>query len=577
MTIAVATVFSGFNSLTFTPALCALFLQPTREPSFFLYKWFNKGYGATLNGYVKVIGSMLRKPLVSLSAFIVLALAAFYGFAKWPTSFIPQEDQGYFIVSVQLPNAASMERTRKVCDDLNRIIQSYPEVENALNIVGFSALQGGSSSNSATFFVVLKPWDDRKGKEHSVFNVVERLNRDASVLQEAIVFAVNPPAISGLGVSGGLEMQLEDRSNLGAGELESAANALIGNIGSEPALMQINSMFQGNTPQYALNIDRDKVEMQGLTLSSVFSALSYYMGSAYVNDFVEFGRIYQVKLGAQAGARAHIDDVMKLSVRNRDGNMVPFSSFTQVEETMGLNLVSRYNMYSSAALTAIPAPGISSSEGMAAMERLVRNTLGTNFGYSWTGEAYQESQSGSTVGLIFGLAILIVILVLAAQYESWTNPIAVILSLRTAILGTVLGCIVMSLSISIYSQIGLILLIALSAKNAILIIEFAMDYRKQGESIRQSAMEAGRLRLRPILMTSFAFIFGVLPLMFATGAGAESRIALGTAVVFGMAMNTVLGTLFVPNFYELMETVQERWLSKVFKDSGEKGTTNSVD
>lgn len=577
LTIAVATVFSGFNSLTFTPALCALFLQPTREPSFFLYKWFNKGYGATLNGYVKVIGSMLRKPLVSLSAFIVLALAAFYGFAKWPTSFIPQEDQGYFIVSVQLPNAASMERTRKVCDDLNRIIQSYPEVENALNIVGFSALQGGSSSNSATFFVVLKPWDDRKGKEHSVFNVVERLNRDASVLQEAIVFAVNPPAISGLGVSGGLEMQLEDRSNLGAGELESAANALIGNIGSEPALMQINSMFQGNTPQYTLNIDRDKVEMQGLTLSSVFSALSYYMGSAYVNDFVEFGRIYQVKLGAQAGARAHIDDVMKLSVRNRDGSMVPFSSFTQVEEMMGLNLVSRYNMYSSAALTAIPAPGISSSEGMAAMERLVRNTLGTNFGYSWTGEAYQESQSGSTVGLIFGLAILIVILVLAAQYESWTNPIAVILSLPTAILGTVLGCIVMSLSISIYSQIGLILLIALSAKNAILIIEFAMDYRKQGESIRQSAMEAGRLRLRPILMTSFAFIFGVLPLMFATGAGAESRIALGTAVVFGMAMNTVLGTLFVPNFYELMETVQERWLSKVFKDSGEKGTPDSAD
>ena len=234
-------------------------------------------------------------------------------------------------------------------------------------------------------------------------------------------------------------------------------------------------------------------------------------------------------------------------------------------------------MYSSAALTAIPAPGISSSEGMAAMERLVRNTLGTNFGYSWTGEAYQESQSGSTVGLIFGLAILIVILVLAAQYESWTNPIAVILSLPTAILGTVLGCIVMSLSISIYSQIGLILLIALSAKNAILIIEFAMDYRKQGESIRQSVMEAGRLRLRPILMTSFAFIFGVLPLMFATGAGAESRIALGTAVVFGMAMNTVLGTLFVPNFYELMETVQERWLSKVFKDSGEKGTPDSAD
>ncbi len=566
LTIAVATVFSGFNSLTLTPALCALFLKPTKRPTFVVYKVFNTVFSKTLSGYVKVVTAMLRRPIFSLLFFVILSIIAFYGFLKWPTSFIPQEDQGYFIVSVQLPNAASMERTRQVCARLNEKILSYPEVESALNIVGFSPLQGGSSSNVASFFVILKPWDERKGREHSVFELVAQLNRDAATEQEAIVFAINPPAINGLGVSGGLELQLEDRSNLGAGELERAAQSLIQNVASAPSLQQINAMFQGSTPQYTLNINRDKVEMQGLTLSDVFSTLSYYMGSAYVNDFVEFGRIYQVKLGAQAMARATIGDVMKLSVRNREGNMVPFSSFTQIEETMGQNLVSRYNMYSSAALTATPRQGVSSSQGMREMERLIQNTLGNNFGYSWTGEAYQENQSGSTVILIFGLAILLVILVLAAQYESWTNPLAVIMSLPTAVLGTVLGCMVMSLSISIYSQIGLILLIALSAKNAILIVEFAMDYRKQGESIRQSAVEAGRLRLRPILMTSFAFIFGVLPLMFASGAGAESRIALGTAVVFGMAMNTILGTLFVPNFYELMESVQERYLSRVFKE-----------
>ncbi len=566
LTIAVATVFSGFNSLTLTPALCALFLKPTKKPTFVVYKVFNTVFSKTLSGYVKAVSAMLRRPIISLLFFVTLSIIAFYGFLKWPTSFIPQEDQGYFMVSVQLPNAASMERTRQVCARLNEIILSYPEVESALNIVGFSALQGGSASNAASFFVILKPWDERKGREHSVFDLVTRLNRDAATEQEAIVFAVNPPAINGLGLSGGLELQLEDRNNLGAGELEQAAQSLIQQVASAPSLQQINAMFQGSTPQYTLNINRDKVEMQGLTLSDVFSTLSYYMGSAYVNDFVEFGRIYQVKLGAQALARATIGDVMKLSVRNRDGDMVPFSSFTQIEETMGQNLVSRYNMYTSAALTAIPRQGVSTSQGMREMEQLIEKTLGNNFGYSWTGEAYQENQSGSTVILIFGLAILLVVLVLAAQYESWTNPLAVIMSLPTAVLGTVLGCMVMNLSISIYSQIGLILLIALSAKNAILIVEFAMDYRKQGESIRQSAVEAGRLRLRPILMTSFAFIFGVLPLMFASRAGAESRIALGTAVVFGMAMNTILGTLFVPNFYELMETVQERYFSRIFKE-----------
>ena len=339
-------------------------------------------------------------------------------------------------------------------------------------------------------------------------------------------------------------------------------NALVSRVGEEPSLLMLNSMYQGSTPQYFLNIDRDKVKLQGLELKDVFSTLSFYMGSAYVNDFVEFGRVYQVKLGAEARNRAVIDDVLNLSVRNSDGDMVPFSSFTTVEEQLGLDLISRYNMYTSAAITAIPKPGSSSKEGITGMEELANKVLGNNFGYSWTSEAYQETQSSSSVAIIFALAIVIAILVLAAQYESWTSPIAVILSLPFALLGAVLGCMALSLPISIYSQIGIVLLIALSAKNAILIVEFAIDYRNDGKSITEASIEAGRVRLRPILMTSFAFILGVMPLIFASGAGAESRISLGTAVVFGMALNTLLGTLFVPNFYHLMQTIQEKYIDR---------------
>ena len=423
-------------------------------------------------------------------------------------------------------------------------------------------MQGANASNGATFFVMLKNWDERKAKDESVFSVVNRLNAQAASIQEAVIFAVNPPAISGMGVSGGLQFELEDRNSLGTTALQDAVSALLEQAGTEPAIMTLNSMFRGNTPQYFLNIDRDKVKMQGLVLSDVFSTLSYYMGSAYVNDFVQFGRIYQVKLGAAADSRTVIGDVLKLSVRNQNGDMVPFSAFTTLEEQLGLNLVNRYNMYSSAAITAITTPGFSSQQGIQGMENLSNRVLGTTFGYDWTGEAYQETQASSSVSLIFGLAILVVILVLAAQYESWTSPIAVILGLPFAILGAVLGCMLLGLSISIYSQIGIILLIALSAKNAILIVEFAIDYRKKGESITEASIEAGRVRLRPILMTSFAFILGVMPLIFATGAGASSRISLGTAVVFGMAVNTLLGTLFIPNFYHLMQSIHEKFQKK---------------
>ena len=563
LTIAASTVISGFNSLTLTPAVCALLLRPTPMHKARLFRWFDSMNDWMQRVYDASVKWLLARPVIAIGSYIVISVIAILMFVKWPSTFIPEEDDGYFMIAIQLPAASSLERTQMVGKQIDAILSEYPEVKTYLGVNGFSIMGGGQLPNAATYFVVLKNWKERAGKEHTAQAVVNRFNEQAyAMIQEAQVFGIIPPAIPGMGNTGGLQLELEDRKSLGAEELQKAVEALLANYHNEPAIASISSMYQADVPQYFLNIDRDKVKMQGLVLSDVFSTLSYYMGSAYVNDFVQFGRIYQVKLGAAADSRTVIGDVLKLSVRNQNGDMVPFSAFTTLEEQLGLNLVNRYNMYSSAAITAITTPGFSSQQGIQGMENLSNRVLGTTFGYDWTGEAYQETQASSSVSLIFGLAILVVILVLAAQYESWTSPIAVILGLPFAILGAVLGCMLLGLSISIYSQIGIILLIALSAKNAILIVEFAIDYRKKGESITEASIEAGRVRLRPILMTSFAFILGVMPLIFATGAGASSRISLGTAVVFGMAVNTLLGTLFIPNFYHLMQSIHEKFQKK---------------
>lgn len=318
-----------------------------------------------------------------------------------------------------------------------------------------------------------------------------------------------PPAIPGLGASGGLQLQLEDRKNLGPTEMQHAIQTLLETYRTKPQLLSLSSMYQANVPQYRLNIDRDKVQLLGLQLSDVFSTLSYYMGAAYVNDFVEFGRIYQVKIEAGGQAQKVIDDVMRLSLENSSGKMVPFSAFTEAKQQLGLDQINLYNMYSSASITCIANPKYSSGEAIQAMEELIQEQLGDNFGYEWTSVAYQETKAGSTTMLIFGMALLVAFLVLSAQYESWTSPLAAIMGLPIALLGAILGCFIMGVPVSVYTQIGIILLIALSAKNGILIVEFARDYRAAGNPIREAALEAGHVRLRPILMTSFAFVLGV--------------------------------------------------------------------
>ena len=560
LTIAISTAFSGINALTLSPALCALFLKQSNS-DFIIYRYFNKYFASLKNLYQRIIGKFLKRPIATLGVFIALALLGFWGLIKWPSSYIPSEDMGYFMTSVQLPSGASLERTEKVINDVEQQLLSIPEVEEVIAISGFSFMGGGASSNGGSLFVVLKPWKERKNKNQTVFAIVDKANAMTSQIQSGIIFSINPPAIPGLGNSGGLEMELLDINNEGAGEMQKAIADIITAASTNEEIASISSLYQGNIPQYQLNIDRNKLEIQSINLSDVYNTLNLFLGQAFVNDFVEFGRIFQVKIGADSKYRSRIDDILKLSVKNANGDMVPFSSFTTIEPTLGLSNVTRYNMYPSASITFNPAENVSSSDGIKTAQEIVSSTLGNNYAYSWTGQAYQETQAGATITIVLIFAVIITILVLAAQYESWTDPIAVVLSMPIAILGTVLGCMIMGESISIYTQIGIILLLGLSAKNAILIVEYATDYRRKGESIYNSALDAGGVRFRPIIMTSLAFVVGILPLMFATGAGAESRISLGTAVVFGMALNAIIGTLFVPNFWDVMQRIQERFIS----------------
>ena len=568
LTIATSVAFSGFNALTFTPAMCALFLRKkTSQPRFFIYRWFNKGYQATLGRYNKMVGSLLRKPFMAIAIYGVLCLAAFWGFIKWPSSYIPEEDQGYFMTSVQLPTGASLDRTDAIMTKLSGEVMKIPEVKDVICIAGQSMMGGGSGGNMGSLFVVLKPWKERKGKAESVDGVMARVSEIAAGYQEPIVFSINPPSIPGLGMTSGLEMQLLDINNLGADALADAITTMQEKARDDGRIAQITTQFEGSVPQYAVKVNRERAKMLGLTLEDIYATLSEFMGGSYVNDFVEFGRTYQVTISADASARAHVGQIPSLSVRNADGEMVPFSSFAEVKPSVGQSTVSRYNMYTTAAVTGTPAKGVSSADGIKAMEELLHDAVGQNFAYAWTGVAYQETQSGTTITMVLLFAVIITLLVLAAQYESWTDPVAVIISMPTAILGTIIGCIIMSQSISIYTQIGIILLLGLSAKNAILIVEYAIDFRKSGNDIRQAAQDAGSIRFRPIMMTALAFVFGVMPMLFATGAGAASRVALGTAVVFGMAVNAIVGTLFVPGFWELLESFKEKYLSKIFAGS----------
>lgn len=558
LTIAVSTAFSGFNALTLTPALCALLLKPRKPTKNILYKGFNRGFQWTLDLYERTIGKLLRRPGITLGIYSAIAVIALIWFVNRPSSYLPEEDMGYFMASVQLPTGASIERTEKVVNAISADIKKeVPQVKDVMSIVGFSMMGGGQSSNMASLNIMLVPWKDRK-HDGNINEIMARVQEIASRQQEAVTFCLNPPAIMGLGLSSGLQMQLLDINSLGAQQMMKAIEDIREAAAKDPRIASVSSLYQGDVPQYQIDIDRDKAEMQGVAVSDIYSVLSQFMGASYVNDFVDFDRTFQVTMQADGASRANPDNVMRLSVRNSQGDMVPFSSFASMKEVMGEPTVNRYDMYTTASVTATPAKGVSSSDGIKAMEEIVSDTLGQNYSYAWTGMAYQETQAGTTVSLVFIFAIIMTLLVLAAQYESWTDPIAVVLAMPIAVLGTLLGTMLMNQSVNIYTQIGLILVLGMSAKNAILIVEYAMDFRKTGVPIVKAAHDAGVIRFRPIMMTALAFIFGVLPMLFSSGAGANSRIDLGTAVVFGMIVNAIIGTTCVPAFWVVMQRIQER-------------------
>lgn len=564
LTIAASTLLSGINSLTLTPALCAIMLRPTHRDGkkSYIFQWFDRIFGYMQQIYDKSVEWLLPRPIAAAISFILLVAISLLLFIKWPSTFIPEEDDGYVIIAVQLPPAASLSRTEKVVKKVEEILATYPEVRTNISISGFSIMNNGEQSNAASIFVVLKDWKERKGAGHKASDIVDRFNKEAYIaIEEALCFAIVPPAIPGIGNIGGLQLQLEDRKALGNIELQKAIDAIIGNYGKEEAIASVTSSFEANVPQYNIKINRDKAISMGLDINSILSTLSYYMGAVYVNDFTMFNRIWQVKISANERSQKEINDVLALSLPNDKGEMVPFSSFVKIEKILGIDQVGRYNLYNSAALTCNAAQGYSSSELMNSLEEVIEKELGEEFGYEWTGVAFQEKSAGSTTTIILALALLVAYLVLAAQYESWTSPIAAVTGVPIALLGALMGCWIIDIPVSIYTQIGIILLIALSAKNGILIVEFARDFRAAGNDIRHSAAEAGHVRLRPILMTSFAFVLGVMPLLFAQGAGASARLSLGTAVVFGMFLNTIIATLYIPNWYEWMQNLEE-WIKK---------------
>ena len=557
LTIAVSTVFSSINALTLSPALCGVLLKPSATNGNIFVKGFEWGFGKTRSVYERMVAWTIRKTVVALLIAAVLGLAAFLGFVRLPTGFVPAEDQGYALMNAQLPDAASYERTMKVVDQVNRQLALTEGIKHWVSIPGYSLLDGTQTSNAAAFWVVFEPWEERKAKGLTAQAVIGRLWAVFSQTQEASVVAFAPPAISGLGVSGGFAMQVQDRGGIGYSALEQATRELSDSASAQSGIAQAYTTFRASVPQLFVDIDRVKAKRLGVPLRDVYNTLQAYLGSVYVNDFVLFGRIFQVKVQAKAEFRADVEDIRRLEVRNQSGNMLPLATLATVREDFGPQIVSRYNMYPSAAVNGSAAPGVSSGQSMDLMEQAARANLPQAMGFEWTGLSYQEKIAGSAAA-IFALAVLLVYLVLCAQYESLSIPLGVILSVPLALLGTVAAVFARSMDVNVYTQIGIVLLIGLACKNAILIVEFAKENRAAGMTVAEAALHSARLRLRPILMTSFAFILGVFPLVVASGAGAASRQALGTAVFGGMIAATFLTVLFVPVFYVAIQRASER-------------------
>jgi HAE1 family hydrophobic/amphiphilic exporter-1 len=568
ITISIATVFSSINALTLSPALAGLLLRPSAEKRNRFFTKFNEVFEVTTDRYMGVVNGLVRRTGLTLAIFAGLMAAMVLGFRLIPGGFIPDEDQGYFFVNLELPDGASMERVEEVLAGINGVVANTPGVEHYITIGGYSMLNGVQGSNFGAIIATLENWSDRGDEEH-VDLLMAAIQRYLLSVQEGTAFVFGPPPINGLGNASGFSMELQDRGGAGLQQLEIFAEDMVAAGNASPVVTRLNQNFTANVPQLFVDVDRNRVKTYGVPLQSVFSTLQANLGSAYVNDFNLFGRTWKVQVQADQQFRSRVSDIDRLEVRNAAGDMIPMGTLAQVRDTVGPSVITRFNMFPASTISGAPVSGRSSGEAVEEMERLAGEMLPQQMGYQWSGVTYQQIAAGNLAPIIFSLAIIFVFLFMAAQYESWMIPLAVLMGVPMAILGALLFTGLRSLDNNIYTQIGLVLLIGLSAKTAILIVEFAKQLREEGKDVVDSAVTAARLRFRPILMTAFSFILGVIPLAIASGAGAASRVSLGTAVLGGMLIATVSGVFLIPVFYVIVQGTVER-------SKARKGAKNEV-
>ena len=559
LTIAATALISASNAMTLKPAQCALWLRPPKERKNIFFRAFNTVYGVVEHIYASIVRVLVRHVVLGMLAFLGLLALAIWWYTRVPTGFLPTEDQGYMFVAVQLPDAASQERTQAVMRNVDKILADTPGVGDWITIGGLSLLDFSSAPNVGTLFVTLDPWQERLEQGLTLEAVLGDMRRRFSSIKECIILPFPPPSIRGLGVRGGFQLQIEDQADVGLVELQQATQAIIEDAKAQSAIAAINSTFRPGVPQLFVDVDRVKAKTLEVPMGAIFSTLQAYLGSTYVNDFNRFGRTYQVRVQSEAAFRAEPQDIERLEVRNIHGKMIPLGTLVTVQRSFGPQVINRYNLYPSSSITGESAPGYSSGRVLEIMETIAKTRLPRSMGYDWTGMAFQEKKIGGEAILIFVMAVLLVYLVLAAQYESWFSPASVILVVPLGLLGAIAAVSLRGLDNNVYTQIGIVLIIALASKNAILIVEFARDIRNQGATILDAAVRAARLRFRPIIMTSFAFILGVVPLTIAEGAGAAGQRALGTAVFGGMIASTLLAVFFVPIFFVVFQRLGERF------------------
>lgn len=563
ITIAVATVFSSINALTLSPALCGVLLKHNPKEPRGIFKGFNRMVDASNSFYQMLSRAAIRLAIVGVVAFIAITVLSVKGLGTLPKGFVPQEDEGYCMVGVQLPDGATLERTEAVMRKVEKITKGIAEVDNTLSIAGFSVVDGAASANTGFAVLTFKPWDQRSAPSQHQEVLLKRLQAGLMSIQEGAAFAFAMPSLPGVGVSGGFTYMLQDRQGVGSEQLQNVAGELIAAVNKNPQLNSVRTTFRATVPQVSVDIDRDQVMRTGTSIASVNETMQTYLGSSYVNDFSLFGRIFKVTVQADGEFRDDLADLSNLPLRGADGQMIPLGAVAAFQETLGPQTITRFNMAPSVKILGSPALGTSSGEAMNLMEQYSAQMLPPSMDFAWSDLSFQEKlAANSGIGLVFGFAILMAYLVLAAQYESWTLPISVCLSVPLAIFGAVVAIMLRGMENNVYTQIGIILLIAMATKTAILITEFAKVKRDEGMGLADSAVEAVRLRFRAVMMTALSFILGVLPLLIASGAGAESRKVLGTAVFGGMLAATLLSMVVVPLLFYVIQWMVEKTAGK---------------